>query len=193
MKIWYDLEFHEDGARRPIDFISIGMVREDGVEYYAINRNAMWHAIFKNEWLRANVLPHLPGKIDDFYNGGGSFVPDESTGLFRSREQIALDVREFTKIKLKKDQKAELYAWYADYDHVVMCQLFGKMIDLPAHMPMYTRDVKQMVDMLKPDLLFDPAPGPEHDALEDARDCREKWLKLKEYVGLNEYLSEVIL
>jgi 3' exoribonuclease, RNase T-like len=37
VKIFYDTEFIEDG--RTIDLISIGMVAEDGREYYAVNRD----------------------------------------------------------------------------------------------------------------------------------------------------------
>lgn len=40
----------------------------------------------------------------------------------------------------------EFYAYYADYDWVVFCWLFGKMMDLPNGFPMYCRDLKQMMD-----------------------------------------------
>ncbi len=40
----------------------------------------------------------------------------------------------------------EFYAYYADYDWVVFCWLFGKMIDLPEGFPMYCRDLKQVLD-----------------------------------------------
>jgi hypothetical protein len=40
----------------------------------------------------------------------------------------------------------EFYGYYSDYDWVVFCWLFGKMIDLPKGFPMYCRDLKQMLD-----------------------------------------------
>lgn len=40
----------------------------------------------------------------------------------------------------------EFYGYYADYDWVLFCSLFGKMIDLPHDFPMYCRDLKQMLD-----------------------------------------------
>ncbi len=40
----------------------------------------------------------------------------------------------------------EFYAYYADYDWVAFCWLFGKMMDLPKGFPMYCRDLKQMLD-----------------------------------------------
>ena len=43
-------------------------------------------------------------------------------------------------------EKPEFYAYFADYDWVVFCQLFGKMIDLPNEFPMYCIDLKQELD-----------------------------------------------
>ena len=39
-----------------------------------------------------------------------------------------------------------LYAYFADYDWVVFCSLFGTMMELPNSFPMYCRDLKQMLD-----------------------------------------------
>ena len=36
--------------------------------------------------------------------------------------------------------------YYADYDDVALCWLFGKMLNLPRGFPMYTKDLKQMYD-----------------------------------------------
>ncbi len=40
----------------------------------------------------------------------------------------------------------EFYAYYADYDWVVFCWLFGKMIALPKGFPKYCNDLKQELD-----------------------------------------------
>lgn len=40
----------------------------------------------------------------------------------------------------------EFYGYYSDYDWVVFCWLFGKMIDLPNGFPMYCKDLKQSLD-----------------------------------------------
>jgi hypothetical protein len=45
-------------------------------------------------------------------------------------------------------EKPEIWAYYADYDWVALCQLFGTMMDLPKGWPMYCRDVKQLCDSL---------------------------------------------
>ena len=48
----------------------------------------------------------------------------------------------------------EFYGYYADYDWVVFCWLFGGMIDLPSGFPMYCRDLKQELDKYKSDSLL---------------------------------------
>jgi hypothetical protein len=45
--------------------------------------------------------------------------------------------------------KPELYGYYSAYDHVVLCWLFGKMIDLPKGFPMYTIDLKQKIAFIE--------------------------------------------
>jgi hypothetical protein len=72
----------------------------------------------------------------------------------------------------------EFWAYYADYDWVVFCQLFGTMMDLPEGFPMYCRDVKQECDRLgNPEL---PKQGKgEHNALADARWNKLAWEHLQ--------------
>lgn len=47
----------------------------------------------------------------------------------------------------KLKNKPKFYGYYSAYDHVVLCWLFGKMIDLPEGFPMYTIDLKQVLDI----------------------------------------------
>jgi hypothetical protein len=69
--------------------------------------------------------------------------------------------------------KPEFYAYYADYDWVVFCQLFGRMMNLPKGFPMYCKDLKQMMDDCGLDKEWKrincPDPIGEHNALVDAR------------------------
>jgi hypothetical protein len=44
------------------------------------------------------------------------------------------------------EKDIEFYGYYADYDWVLLCSLFGRMIDLPKGFPMYCIDLKQMLD-----------------------------------------------
>jgi len=52
MKYFFDTEFIEDG--RTIDLISIGIVSEDGRDYYAINGECDFSKA--NDWVVDNVL-----------------------------------------------------------------------------------------------------------------------------------------
>jgi len=66
-----------------------------------------------------------------------------SNGYFN---KTGFDLNEAKDYELYDKFKPEFYAYYADYDWVVLCWLFGRMIDLPKGFPMYCRDLKQMMD-----------------------------------------------
>lgn len=138
-RICFDTEFIEDG--RTIDLLSIGLVREDGATYYA--EPAETDRGRANEWVRENVLPYMTGPV-------------------KPREEIAREIVEFA------GQSPEFWAWYADYDWVALCQLFGTMMDLPDGWPMFCRDLRQITDS-GPLPKHDEQDGPEHNALSDAR------------------------
>lgn len=167
MKYFYDTEFLEDG--KTIDLISIGIVAEDGREYYAVNANLPVRRIRKHEWLMENVVPHLPHGSGDWRNHmPKSWLIDYHDRRVKPKDQIRDEVRAF----LLASTPPELWAWYCAYDHVVLAQLFGPMIDLPDGIPMYTHDLRALIDYLPDDTLPKQAGGV-HDALEDAR-----WAKL---------------
>jgi len=46
----------------------------------------------------------------------------------------------------KKYLNPEFYVYYGDYDWVVFCWLFGKMVNLPSGFPYYAKDLKQIMD-----------------------------------------------
>jgi len=127
----------------------------------------------------------------------------------KSREQIATEIKEFVtmsnvltfelspnSISPVNMTPINFYAYYADYDWVVFCWLFGRMIDLPKGFPMYCIDLKQELDnkaidfekeswigkgngveYLK-DRIEYPKQDNEHNALDDA-----KWnLKLHKFI-----------
>jgi hypothetical protein len=158
MRIWFDTEFIEDG--KTIDLISIGMVREDGLELYLENTECD-HAR-ASEWVKHNVLGSLQGG-----------------DVGKNRHDIAWCVRVFA------DEKPEFWGYYADYDWVVLCQLFGTMMDLPKGWPMYCRDVKQLCDDLGNPKLPEQGKG-EHHALADARWNRKAYEFL---IGIEETAS----
>lgn len=197
MKYFLDTEFLEGtqkkfiGRTKPtIDLISIGIVAEDGREYYAIssefNLKEAWNRYqtrtgqgdrnnieSREYWIRENVLfpifkeyyrevhgAHMP----PFTYGAMKTIIDE-TGL--TREEIAHQVLCFvhkhiikkyddhlafadeiveSAYTLHKEEPHEFYGYYADYDWVVFCWIFGNMMKLPSGFPMYCNDLKQMLD-----------------------------------------------
>lgn len=163
MKYFIDTEFIEDG--KTIDLISIGIVCENGRDYYAVSNE--FDPALANDWVRANVLPQLPSKENP---------------AWRSRQQIRQDISNFVLIGkgITEDCKPQFWGYYCDYDWVVFCQLFGKMIDLPKSYPMYCRDLKQWCDDLGNPELPELAAG-EHHALADALWNFEVWKFLKAY------------
>lgn len=154
MRFWFDTEFIEDG--KTIDLLSIGIVAEDGRELYLESLEADWSKA--SDWVKANVLPAL---------GKGPTV---------GREEAKLRVLEFVSEYpiTTGPTKPEFWAYYADYDWVALCQLFGTMMDLPKGWPMYCRDVKQLCDDLGNPPLPKQGKG-EHHALADAKWTRVAW------------------
>lgn len=176
MKYWLDTEFIEDGVT--IDLVSIGILAEDGREYYAISTE--FDESKASTWVKENVLAQLPLKNSGF----SSKTPWLET--LPSREDAALGYRTRELIKqevsllIGGDTKPEFWGYYADYDWVVFCQLFGTMMDLPKGFPMYCRDIKQWCDQLGNPKLPEQGKG-EHNALSDARWNRQAWEFLFDY------------
>lgn len=171
MKYFYDTEFIEDG--KTIDLVSIGIVCEDGRKYYAVSTE--FNPKKADQWVKDNVLSKLPSKNVNLSDPSISPREKQESFAWKSREQIKNDIIAFV-----GEDKPEFWAYYADYDHVVLCQLFGRMIDLPKNFPFYTRDIKQLcVSLGNPEL---PKQGKgEHNALDDAMWNKNAYEFLKQF------------
>lgn len=175
MRFYYDTEFVERGPQLPIQLISIGMIREDGQSLYLINADCLSN-VARHPWLSVNVFPHLPAK------GAVNAILEwdtehEDFPRVMTFDVIGPRVLEF----LREVDDVELWGYYSAYDHVVLCQLFGAMSDLPAGIPMYTNDLMQEWARLgAPDI---KAPQyDQHHALADAvwnRDLHQRMLDLQ--------------
>lgn len=170
-RYFVDTEFIEDG--HTIDLISIGVVCEDGREFYAEALDVDLSPA--NEWVQANVLPHLWSRQADKRSANMWSRDGGSGGLLR-RDQIARELRAFVSV----DRRPEFWGYYADYDWVVLCQLYGRMIDLPDGWPMFCMDLKQWAVMLG-DPTLPPQTSTEHHALADARWNVEVWQFLADH------------
>lgn len=140
MRIWFDTEFIEDG--KTIDLISIGLIREDGLSLYMQNGECDFTKA--NDWVKENVIPLLSPE-------------------YSSKEDIAKNIVNFV------GQHPVFWGYHSAYDWVVLCQLYGSMMNLPATWPMFCRDIKQLIGTGQ--LL--PKPKDAHNALVDAIWTRE--------------------
>lgn len=173
-RYFYDTEFIEDG--HTIQLISIGIVTDDGREFYAVNGDVNQDAIVNSQWLRENVWPSLPTRHVQYSRPRTSIEElDRGHPDVHSLAAIAFEVKEFL---LAGELDIELWADYAAYDHVVLCQLWGPMVDLPPGIPMFTHDL-QAEARRRGRELPDQSSGA-HNALEDARHNLVKWKSLCE-------------
>ena len=212
-----------------IDLISIGIVSEDGREYYAVSKDfnlkEAWNRFdlkvnklprhnpgvksdvlrARNEagfskvyWIRDNVLKPIFDELLKNHKYNWSFTYTNLKYLIdlhgKTNKQIAEEIKRFVYAPeqvrpMGTEEPINFYAYYAGYDWVAFCWLFGKMIDLPKGFPMYCIDLKQMMDNKA--LIYDddkysklnleskikylktnsnyPKQANEHNALADAR------------------------
>jgi hypothetical protein len=223
-----------------IDLISIGIVAEDGREYYAISKDfnlkEAWNRFEldgdgsktlrgqRKYWIRENIL--LPIYLECVHGDSRNRIPFSYSGMKwvlrtygKTNKQIAEEIKEFCSIgtvvsnrglnirtytelndliktwievetiennyPIHFDNKPVFYGYYADYDWVVFCWLFGSMNSLPKNFPMYCVDLKQELERLNETLGYNcdskgisykiqkhidyPKQVNEHNALADAR------------------------
>jgi hypothetical protein len=152
VRFFYDTEFIEDGTT--IDLVSIGVVDENGHEFYAVSTE--FNPDKAGAWVRDHVLDKLPSPADPAWCDRATMRSRLLRFLMRDRERI------------------ELWAWFAAYDHVALAQLWGDMPALPRELPRFTRELRQRwEDVGKPAL--PPPPSDAHDALADARHNLARW------------------
>lgn len=147
MRIWFDTEFIDTGSI--VQMLSIGMVREDGQTYYAESSDS--DHTMACEWVRDNVIVHL--------RCGDASKPCE---------QIRDEIVAFC------GDKPEFWAYFASYDWLVLCQLFGRMLDVPSHWPNFVHDVQSFRMILKIGELPKQMTT-EHNALNDALWTRQAY------------------
>lgn len=177
MKFFLDTEFIEDG--KTIDLISIGIVSDNDDELYLINLDC--DLTNANDWVKDNVIPKLETDNNSYWKSKRDiqiellkFVIDINSDIEFS---ASLDTEDLKKLKTKN--KPQFWGYYCSYDWVVLCQLFGRMIDLPNYFPMYINDLKQLANFKGNPKL--PKSQNAHNALEDAKWCKEMFYYLNDY------------
>lgn len=159
-RYFLDTEFLDDGDNQRLVLISIALVCSDGRELYLVSNEFDYDEVKRDDWMRDNVLAQLPPRPHH---------PDMS-GPWRTRAEIRDAIAAF--IEDPGDgSKPEIWAYFASYDWVLFCQLFGKMINLPKHFPWLVNDLKVWATHMGYTGKFKellPDTG-HHDALCDAR------------------------
>jgi hypothetical protein len=159
-----------------IDLISIAIVCEDGREFYAINKECDIDHIWKDEWIRENILLPVYRDLLSKESNYGRFhhweiMQFNLKGMKNllnwhgwSRADIANGICAFIygddcggsgmsaiEMAMKyeindKSLEPEFYGYYSAYDWVLFCWIFGKMLTLPKGFPAYCKDLKHMLD-----------------------------------------------
>jgi hypothetical protein len=151
MRYFFDTEFIENG--RTIDLISVGVVADDGRTFYAVNSECRFD--LASEWVVKNVLVHVAQPR----NGGRSRLCPPDPMPFRTLLPAKrLDfiqyaewskpsaIAEYLRMFTASDDQIEFWTYFGAYDWVALCQLFGTMMQLPTHWPMFAHDVKILAD-----------------------------------------------
>lgn len=222
--------------------ISVGIVAEDGREYYAIskefNLKEAWNRYdekveimsgdmrnhypegrkYKVYWIRENVLKPIHYELsikeakhkldyinwcklielkDGYSNRHYKTFKKLINKYGKTNKEIAENILWFCAAEKSifetdglgqevrnrlEDNPVKFYGYYADYDWVCFCWLFGKMIDLPTGFPMLMFDIQQLIvenNIDKTNLLKEVPQINCHNSLQDA-----KWNK-KLYEFLN--------
>ena len=154
VRYYIDTEFIE--YQKTIDLISIGIKCEDGRTFYA--ESTEFNLSKASEWVKENIIPKL------LHQNKKPFIDRNSKNsfaMFSNNKRIA----DMIKIFIGNDIP-EFWGYYADYDWVVFCWLFGSMLDVPFVWPLYCKDLKQLLDEYNIKKI--PDPTDEHNALADA-------------------------
>ena len=186
MKYFLDTEFIE--KPNTIQLISIGIVADDGSAYYAVSSEYKYNDA--DDWVKENVIDKIHQEFIQSYHGDDR---NKILDLVGNKKGKSLDtfvkkhykrVKHISQIKQEIIQfigndKPEFWGYYADYDWVIFCWIFGKMIDLPRDWPMYCNDLKQLSKSLNAPKF--PEPKDEHNALSDAKWNKEMYAYLKAF------------
>jgi hypothetical protein len=159
MIYFIDTEFVEDGETiMPISLALVPLDRRFRSLYLEFDFDQA--KAEAHDFVRENVLPHLRGQ--------------ERYSRAQAKRAI-LSYLGLPRLSGESDHPIEFWAYYADYDWVLFCQIFGAMMDMPEGLPHLCFDLQQLyllhagpAGCAKP-----PQPANAHDALADAEWNRE--------------------
>lgn len=146
MRFWFDTEFVDDGCT--IDLISVGIVAEDGRQFYAEIEGVKYEDC--GPWVQQNVWPHL-------------------LGTAQPRAEVAAEIRGFV------GDSPDFWAWFGAYDWVALVQLcWGPLVSKRNRWPHRYHELAQLKAQLGIRDL-PPKPVNAHYALADAQWAKSAW------------------
>ena len=172
-KVFFDTEF--TGLQKDTQLISIGLISEDGKEFYA--EFASINTELLNDWIIENVLMNTAkyGEINEI-----DIVVNESDYHFGTKEEIKEELLKW----LDQFDEVQLISDVCHYDMVLFIDIFGTAFDLPEKVSPVCYDInqdiashyeesqKQAFDRSREDILEEfglTIIGQKHNSLYDAR------------------------
>jgi hypothetical protein len=161
MRVYFDCEF--TGLHQNTTLISIGMVDEDGREFYGVCTD--YDARQLNDWLLDNVIVHVD-----------SVIPTVQGSV----EVIRDGVQEWLH---DCHDNVEMWSDTLAYDWVLFCQLFDHAFNIPPNVYYIPFDIATLMKIkgVDPDINreeFAGIDGSKHNALHDARVIKACYDKL---------------
>lgn len=144
----------------PIQLISIGIVCDDGRTFYA--ESTEFNENDADKWVKESVLKRLL-----WWGKDSPKIRPTARGGIRIFGDIA-SIRNALRTFVRKDEKPEFWGYFADYDWVVLCGIFGGMNNLPKHFPEYCNGILQLMVEHGITYKLSQPEGGERNALEDA-------------------------
>lgn len=166
--------------------------------YKSLKMLISWHGK-KNDQIAAEIFNFVNPDL-------GFHITGYSNSSFRdpaSEMSLHFAKHNVTDIKHHFYAQPEFYAYFADYDWVLLCSLFGSMMQLPPGFPMYCKDLKQYKDQAADRVIYDcnytkeaklimlealkdyPLNDNNHNALSDAQWNYKLYNFLKKFFNTN--------
>jgi hypothetical protein len=166
LKFFLDTEFIEVDYKHPIYPLSIGIICENGQEFYIENIHAPIE--LANDWVKENVFPYL-NWLNGIKNKHDPFT------VYNPNLYAGYILKFITNNCNLDEVKPEFWGYFCDYDWVLFCQLFGTMSELPKRFPHYCNDLKQLMKFVGEDRSLDELVGEKsnHNALNDAKQIKK--------------------
>lgn len=185
MNIWIDTEFIEHG--KTLELLSIGAVREDGAEYYAINRQMNLEKA--SDFVIQNVVPLLAGEDSrdwkyeyEIKSDLEAFLGVEERWVNVPTSQdvsgiVPAPIETLPAHHWRKKGKPKIWAWYGSHDYVLFSRLWGSFDYKPEGLSPRFHDFRQWLDDVEFEKNYGRTrldkPKGLHNALVDARWLRD--------------------